>query len=42
MDRAPGECGHFPGLRHDPCIVQRAVPVIEAAAALAACEVLGI
>ena len=28
--------------RHDPCIVQRAVPVIEAAAALAACEVLGI
>ena len=28
--------------RHDPCIVQRAVPVIEAAAALAACQVLGI
>ena len=28
--------------RHDPCIVHRAVPVIEAAAALAACEVLGI
>ena len=28
--------------RHDPCIVQLAVPVIEAAAALAACEVLGI
>lgn len=28
--------------RHDPCVVQRAVPVIEAAAALAACEVLGI
>ena len=28
--------------RHDPCIVQRAVPVIEAAAVLAACEVLGI
>ncbi len=28
--------------RHDPCIVQRALPVIEAAAALAACEVLGI
>ncbi|CUQ17930.1 Chorismate synthase [Flavonifractor plautii] len=28
--------------RHDPCIVPRAVPVIEAAAALAACEVLGI
>lgn len=27
--------------RHDPCIVPRAVPVIEAAAALAACEVLG-
>lgn len=26
--------------RHDPCVVQRAVPVIEAAAALAACEVL--
>ena len=42
MDRAPGKCGHFPGLRHDPCIVQRAVPVIEAAATLAACEVLGI
>ncbi len=28
--------------RHDPCVVQRAVPAIEAAAALAACEVLGI
>ena len=28
--------------RHDPCIVHRAVPVIEAAAALAACEVLGV
>lgn len=28
--------------RHDPCIVPRAVPVIEAAAALAACEVLGL
>ena len=28
--------------RHDPCIVPRAVPVIEGAAALAACEVLGI
>lgn len=28
--------------RHDPCIVHRAVPVIEAACALAACEVLGI
>ena len=28
--------------RHDPCIVHRAVPVIEAAAALAACEMLGI
>lgn len=28
--------------RHDPCIVQRAVPVMEAAAALAACEILGI
>ena len=28
--------------RHDPCIVPRAVPVIESAAALAACEVLGI
>ncbi len=27
--------------RHDPCVVHRAVPVIEAAAALAACEVLG-
>ncbi len=26
--------------RHDPCIVPRAVPVIEAAAALATCEVL--
>ena len=28
--------------RHDPCIVPRAVPVIEAAVALAACAVLGI
>ena len=28
--------------RHDPCVVHRAVPVIEAAAALAACQVLGI
>lgn len=28
--------------RHDPCIVHRAVPVIESAAALAACEILGI
>lgn len=28
--------------RHDPCVVVRALPVIEAAAALAACEVLGI
>ena len=28
--------------RHDPCIVHRAVPVIDAAAALAACELLGI
>ena len=28
--------------RHDPCVVQRAVPVIEAAAALAACQVMGI
>ena len=28
--------------RHDPCIVHRAVPVIEAAAALAACEVMEI
>ncbi len=28
--------------RHDPCIVQRALPAIEAAAALAACELLGI
>ncbi|HSP47300.1 MAG TPA: chorismate synthase, partial [Clostridiaceae bacterium] len=26
--------------RHDPCIVHRAVPVIEAAAALALCEIL--
>lgn len=26
--------------RHDPCIVPRAVPVVEAAAALAACELL--
>ena len=31
----------IPG-RHDPCIVLRAVVVIEAAAALAACELLGI
>ena len=28
--------------RHDPCIVHRAVPVIEAACALAMCEILGI
>ena len=28
--------------RHDPCVIHRAVPVIEAAAALAACELLGI
>ena len=28
--------------RHDPCVVPRAVPVIEAAAALAACELMGI
>ena len=28
--------------RHDPCIVPRAVPVIEAAAALAACELMGL
>ena len=28
--------------RHDPCVVHRAVPVIEAAAALTACELLGI
>lgn len=28
--------------RHDPCIVHRAVPVIEAACALAMCQVLGI
>ena len=28
--------------RHDPCIVHRAVPVIEGAAALAACRLLGI
>ena len=28
--------------RHDPCILPRAVVVIEAAAALAACQVLGI
>ena len=28
--------------RHDPCIVHRAVPVIEGAAALAACELLDI
>lgn len=28
--------------RHDPCILPRALPVIEAAAALAACDVLGI
>jgi len=28
--------------RHDPCIVKRALPVIEAAAALATCELLDI
>ena len=26
--------------RHDPCIVQRALPVVEAAAALASCELM--
>jgi chorismate synthase len=26
--------------RHDPCVVHRAVPVIEAAAALAICQLL--
>lgn len=28
--------------RHDPCVVHRAVPVIEAAAALAVCQLMGI
>lgn len=28
--------------RHDPCVVHRAVPVIEAASALAICEILGV
>lgn len=28
--------------RHDPCIVHRAVPVVEAAAALATCQLMGI
>lgn len=28
--------------RHDPCILHRALPVIESAAALASCEVLGV
>ena len=28
--------------RHDPCVVHRAVPVVEAACALAMCEILGI
>ena len=28
--------------RHDPCIVHRAVPVVEAAAALAACQLMGL
>ena len=28
--------------RHDPCIVKRALPVIETAAALAVCEIMGI
>ena len=28
--------------RHDPCMVQRALPVVEAAAALASCELLGL
>ena len=36
---APADAG-ICGARHDPCIVPRAVVVIEAAAALAACEVL--
>lgn len=38
----PESVKRFLGKCHDPCIVPRAVPVIEAAAALAACEVLGI
>ena len=42
MDLAAGREAEleFTG-RHDPCIVPRALPVIEAAAALAACELLG-
>ena len=28
--------------RHDPCIVKRALPVLEAAAALAVCEIMGV
>ncbi|MFI3313376.1 MAG: chorismate synthase [Eubacteriales bacterium] len=28
--------------RHDPCVVHRAVPVVEAACALAICEILGL
>ena len=39
MEGAPADAG-ICGARHDPCIVPRAVVVIEAAAALAAWEVL--
>ena len=39
MEGAPADAG-ICGERHDPCIVPRAMVVIEAAAALAACEVL--
>ena len=38
----PESAARFLGKCHDPCVVHRAVPVIEAAAALGACEVLGI
>ncbi len=34
--------GNICGVRHDPCVLTRAVVVVEAAAALASCEVLGI
>ena len=43
VDMAKGENAELElAGRHDPCVVHRAVPVIEAAAALAACELLGI
>ncbi len=41
LDRWTNEKLNIQG-RHDPCIVHRAVPVVEAAAALAVCQLMGI